>query len=159
MGSTMFTNTLSYTYGLPVLYDVSPTVFPTDGGTTLKLVGENFGVDLNQLYMHRLREHGPTETVAAANSWRPNQVFLVQNSILSNCTVTLVRPTCVFAGARVVPSKCCDVLMWYFTRCLICLLVAVVEREDRVHDARGCRNGLFHRHSRVTDVQDSWLHV
>ena len=90
MGSTTFTNTLSYTYGLPYLDDVEPKRFPTDGGTILTITGVNFGIDLLARYNAMVRRRSSLESVAQLNSWRANQVFLVLNSQLYNCSVVTV---------------------------------------------------------------------
>ena len=80
MGSTTYTNTITYTFGLPELHDVFPTSFPTDGGTELSIYGLNLGIDLGAEYQRRVISKGKLERVAVQNSWRANQVFLSQNS-------------------------------------------------------------------------------
>ena len=91
MGSTTFTNALSYTYGGATLLDVNPKVFTSDGNTLLFIRGLNLGIDLDQQYVAMAAAVGASETVAAKDSWIPNQVLLQLNNLQAPCAVQTVR--------------------------------------------------------------------
>ena len=54
------------------------------------MTGVNFGIDLLARYNAMVRRRSSLESVAQLNSWRANQVFLVLNSQLYNCSVVTV---------------------------------------------------------------------
>ena len=91
MGSTTYTNSISFTYPLPSVETVYPTSFPTAGGTVLKIYGTNIGVDLQATYSLWLHLHTSTLVLQPFNVSRPNQVMLVYNSLSLECTNARVR--------------------------------------------------------------------
>jgi hypothetical protein len=117
MGSTTFTNTLQFQFPPPVLADVSPKNFPTNGSTELVLTGANFGVDLSAEWERRRVRISALETVAWNNSWTPNAVVLssLSETAESICTVTEV---CDCGGVSVDPYS-----QWPH-RCLFALVFA-----------------------------------
>ena len=93
MGSSTFTNALTYTYPAPVLQDANPKLFDSDGGTLLTVTGDNFGEDLYTVWANRRAELGPLESLIDAASLTYNQV------VLSSLTETLESP-CIVQSVR-----------------------------------------------------------
>ena len=98
MGSTTFTNALTYTYPGPVLQDANPKLFDSDGGTLLTITGDNFGEDLHTVWANRRAELGPLESLVDAANLTYNQVVLCPRTetLESPCIVQSVRDPPIF---------------------------------------------------------------
>ena len=89
MGSTTYTNSITYAYALPTVTDVQPRKFLTDGGTLMTITGTNLGIDIANEIDNRAYEGYAVQNYTAL---RPNQVFFVYNSLSLECVVQQVNP-------------------------------------------------------------------
>ena len=115
MGSTTFTNALTYTYPGPVLQDANPKLFDSDGGTLLTVTGDNFGEDLYTVWANRRAELGPLESLIDVANLTYNQV------VLSSLTETLESP-CRVQSVRGPPNLCVATLLAWLVLYSMCVV-------------------------------------